>query len=259
MQPRIIEVIGAPGSGKSTIYDALCQRWRHSSNWIYPGALLYQNRADRTIRQSFEYFLRCALKKKLHAPITTNDGIRYIKCNDVFASYCLQLLSDPDYVQSNDIASKYRSIYFLYRDFCLRQAILDAAPDKPCLVDEGFLQKSFLVSRATQNIGQIIDKYIHLMTTPLAVIVVAVADIEVLLRRIRSRKKVIASHIGMTDSELRKDLEFWVATQSLIAKKAKETGIFVFEIDGQVSIRTNVNIINKVVSKNTFQTIDQKP
>ena len=37
-------------------------------------------------------------------------------------------------------------------------------------------------------------------------------------------------------------------------KKAKETGIFVFEIDGQVSIRTNVTIINNAVSKKPFRT-----
>jgi ABC-type bacteriocin/lantibiotic exporter with double-glycine peptidase domain len=64
MKQKIIEIIGAPGVGKSTIYQSLCRTWKPGSEWVYPDVLLTLQPGFFSFRKWIVYHLRMLLRKK---------------------------------------------------------------------------------------------------------------------------------------------------------------------------------------------------
>lgn len=249
MRSRVVEFIGAPASGKSTIYDALCREWKSDSGWIYPGMLLGRQSLSITrLGEWTSYRVKRLLRMKLHHSTSVNDGLRYIRNHEELTSFYWDLLNNPDCSAGRDISLRFRAVYFLYRDFCQYQAIQDAAPAVPCLIDEGLLQKSFLIDRTLQEVGDLLDDYLPLLQLPCGIIWVNLEDTETLLQRLRNRKKIIATHIGKNDDELLDDLLNWRKVLELIVDKVQSYDIKIVRLNGQDSIKKNIGRIQEFVT-----------
>ncbi|WP_018479292.1 hypothetical protein [Pontibacter roseus] len=246
--PKLIEIIGPPGVGKSTIYSALCESWNKNLKWVHQDLLLApDNPGFVNIGGWLEYKLRGALGKRRPKSLAVDYGLRFINHNEKLASLCWNHLSDAN--DSKDMDKRFRSAYFLFSDFCRYQAIREKANGKACLIEEGFLQKSFLISSDEQAESPFIEKYLSLVPLPHAVFHINVSDNAVITNRLENRSKVIASHLGKDTEGLLEETEKWQRTQHLILQKLKEKNLRIFEINGEIAISENVHYMKNLLEE----------
>ncbi|UCS92962.1 hypothetical protein KZP23_20215 [Echinicola marina] len=247
--PNIVEIIGVPGVGKSSVFKELCNEWNSKQKWTHLDALINQGKTKSNgfINQSINLIKRF-LKVKKHQSFEINKGIQYAHNNEVLSQFFWQHLSNTEFEANADPALRFRSAFFLYRDFCRYQAIHDNANGIPCIMDEGFLQKSFLVHKDKKIIEAVLDDYLSLIQLPKAVIWVHVRPIHIILDRIKMRKKRIASHIDLGDEMLKIETKKWMRLIKLLIKKVEQKGVRIYKIDGRDSIENNVKKVKSILS-----------
>ncbi|HTE28573.1 hypothetical protein [Flavitalea sp.] len=247
MCAEIIEIIGPPGIGKTTIYNALCKKWRASFNWIYQGALLM----PAPSLEDFNSWIVFRIKKLLNGggakSIPIEFGLRFAQNHPRLANFCWEQLSDASIYQNDNSALRFRSVYLLYLDFCRYQAIDEKKSFIPCLLNEGFLQKSFLVQSDLVLMPDLINKYLPLVPLPKAIIYVNTEDKGIIVQRLVNRSKTIASHLGKNKNDLLGDILKWQFQLELIISWMLDHNVVVYNIDGEKSIKENVLSITKIL------------
>ena len=243
-----IEFIGPPGVGKSSIYKRLCKKWHPNQHWTYPEALLGgQKPPIARLRNWIEFSARQILHKKIHYTFPESGGLHYIQEKEELANFYWKHFHNYDFPANKDISFRFRAIFYLYRDFCKHQAIQNAATDKLCILDEGFLQKSFLIHEDVEVMQNFLDEYLALLPLPRAIFWVDIDDVEVISNRIRHRQKIVASHIGKDNKDLIKDAIRWQQLAKIIAGKMDNYRVRVFKINGEMPIEDNVVRIQKTI------------
>ncbi|WP_186756783.1 nucleoside/nucleotide kinase family protein [Echinicola salinicaeni] len=247
--PNIVEIIGAPGVGKSSIFKELCNEWDNKQKWTHLDALITQSkrRSEGFVKKSID-LIKYIFKIKKHQSIQINKGIQFVQNHEELSKFFWQHLSNTEFDANADPAQRFRSAFFLYRDFCRYQDIQDNANGIPCVMDEGFLQKSFLVHKDKKIIDAVLDDYLSLIQLPKAVIWVHVKPVDIILDRIRNRKKRIASHIDLGDKKLKYETKKWRRLIKLLIKKVEQKGVQVYKIDGMDPIEKNVAKVKSFLS-----------
>jgi adenylate kinase family enzyme len=250
MKPKIIEIIGPPGVGKSTIYQSLCSSWKSHSNWVHPDVLLTSQPAFFTFRKWLGYRLRMMLGKKLTKAIPVDYGMRFAGQQQELAKFCWQRLTDLQLYDDAEISKSFRSAYFLFTTFCMYQAIMERSSAKPCIIQEGFLQKSFFIREDEAPdglINELLNKYLRLIPLPYAVIYMDTPDVNEIIKRLRGRNKVIASHVDKDNDALRRDIERWQHMHNIILEKLQHAGVLIVRIDGKQPVTKNVSEIKELL------------
>ena len=247
MKSRIIEIIGPPGIGKTTIYDALCKTWRSQAPWIYPEALYIQELQHPSLLNRITYGLKKAAGKKISKSIPVEYGLRFAEQYWELANFYWNYLSNPSVYPDEEINKRFRSVHFLYSDFCKYQVIAESNHKKLCIVNEGLLQKSFFIHDDEMFMRDVIERYIPLLPLPGAVFFINTYDRELIVERLMARKKIIASHIGKNKGQLLDDTERWQHLLHFILSKMHALNVPVFTIDAGKTVKENVNYINQVL------------
>lgn len=251
MVTGIIEIIGPPGIGKTTLYNALCKEWRPSCNWIFQEALLTPVPSFADFNNWIEYKIRKALKRKISKNISTEFGLRFAGSHPEFTNFCWQQLCDDVYA-NNNAGMCFRSVYFLYSDFCRYQAIIEKESSIPCILNEGLLQKSFLIQNDLESMTNLIDRYLALIHLPKAVIYINTENKELIVERLIRREKIIATHTGKNKAELFEDIVKWQYQTELITSWMRNHKVLVYNIDGAKSVKENVLIITGILEKQKY-------
>lgn len=247
---KTIEIIGPPGVGKSTLYNLICKKWRPDYPWIYQDALLAPEKPNiANLTKWFEYRYLVLTGKKRAKSLPTEYGLRFINKHPQFAELCWNYLNNSNKGINGNLDKSFRSAYFLFRDFCRYQAIEEKNTSSRCLVDEGFLQKSFLVKESKIACARSIEEYVSLAPIPYAIVHIKVDDSTLIKERLRARDKMIASHLGIDDSGLLEDINNWKITLDLITGKLNENKTPIYLIDGSMPIKENVKSILNFLSE----------
>jgi adenylate kinase family enzyme len=250
MKSKVIEIIGPPGVGKSTIYHSLCRKWENGSQWVYPEVLLTNKPPLFPVRKWMIYRMRLLLHKKLVKTIPVDYGLRFDEQQQQLAKFCWQHLSDASFYGDRDTNKRFRSAYFLFSAFCLYQAIIEKATETPCIIEEGLLQKSFFIrdNEADDQLSKsLLNEYLELVPLPYAIIYIDTPDTNEVVKRLRGRSKVIASHFGKNDEALRRDIEQWRHVQDNILERMKTAGVSIIRINGMQPVKENVTEILKML------------
>lgn len=250
MGNKIIEVIGPPGVGKSTIFQALCHQWKPHFNWIYQDVLLGPEKPPVThFPQWLKYKAHLLLGKKLTKSIPVEYGLRFADENKALAKFYWDYLSNQDLASNGEAAHRFRSAYFLFSDFCRYQAIRENTCSKPCLIDEGFLQKSFLIQADQHYVRALVDQYLALLPLPYALLYIDTPHKNIISERLRNRKKVHISHIGKDDAALMEETGKWQDLFDTILEKVENRNVLTYRIDGAQPIARNVKLIQEFLAE----------
>ena len=249
MDSKIIEMVGPPGIGKTTLYESLCRAWHPSATWIYQEALLNPEPPFTAPGKWMVYHAKKLLGQKIAKSIPIDNGLRFIEHHPELSDFLWSHLSDSRTYTGNETDKRFRAAYFLFLDFCRYQAISQHASLKPCLVNEGLLQKSFFINEEEAYVLDRITKYTSLLPLPRAVIYMDTPDKSVILRRLQARKKVIASHWGKDEPALLRDIEKWQHTLKATLKKLQAQNVPICYIDGTRPLDENVLSVMNILSQ----------
>jgi thymidylate kinase len=253
MKTKIIEIIGPPGVGKSTIYQSLCNTWKPGSRWIYPDLLLTTRPGIFSPGKWLGYHGRILLHKKLTKTIPVEFGLRFAAEQQELADFCWKYISYIQFYNKEEINKRFRAAYFLFTTFGMYQAIFEKAPADPCIIQEGFLQKSFFIqdNRNEQLTNSLLDTYLHLVPLPYAVIYMDTPESSEIVKRLMGRNKVIASHLDKDAAALQRDVEHWQQAQHKILERLKSAGVLIVRINGMQPVGENVSSIKKLLNEIT--------
>jgi adenylate kinase family enzyme len=252
MAAEIIEIIGPPGIGKTTFYNALSKKWRPSCYWTYQEALLTTKPTFSDFNNWIKYRIKRILKKKLSKSVPIEFGLRFAQLHPELANFCWQQLSDENVCANIKIEMRFRSAFLLYLDFCRYQAIAEKESITPCVLNEGLLQKSFLVQRELRVMSDLINKYLTLVPLPRAIIYINSEDKELIVERLINREKIIATHLGKNKKELLEDIITWQYQLELIISWMLDHNVMVYNIDGARSVKENILFITKILEKQKY-------
>jgi len=248
MATEIIEIIGPPGVGKTTLYDALCLQWKPSYNWIHQDAVLSPAPVIKDFRNWAEFKLKSILKRKWSRSVPTEFGLRFVQLHPGLSDFCWQRLSSERSFTENITDIRFRTAFHLYADFCRYQAIAEKGSSMPCVLNEGLLQKSFLIQSDARIMSDLLNRYLMLVPLPAAIIYID-TDKARIVGRLMNRRKVIATHHGKNRDELLDDIVHWQGLLQLTISWMINHQVPVYTIDGARSVSENVLTILKLLGK----------
>jgi energy-coupling factor transporter ATP-binding protein EcfA2 len=250
MMSRIVELVGPPGVGKSTLYGALCAAWTPASPWTHQDALL--SPAKPSISQVsawLEYNVKVMLGRRRTKSIPVDFGLRFSDLHNEFAHFCWNHLSTSGVPLNQEIGQRFRSSYFLFNDFCRYQAILEKPSKSPCIIEEGFLQKSFLLHDNGSQLEELLKSYLRLIPLPQAILLIDSANTDLIVKRLRQRKKTIASHLQADDRQLAIETRKWQQLLQFATSALEKNGVQVYRLDAELPVRENVAMATRYLGQ----------
>jgi adenylate kinase family enzyme len=245
MGKHIIEFLGPPGVGKSSLYNALCQQWHQDSNWIHQDALLAPPKPGMLdFTNWLAYTFQVLQGKKRAKSIPIEYGLRFADQHQELAGFYWDHLSDPVFFQDPALDKRFRWAYFLFSDFCRYQAIQQKPSNRPCVIDEGLLQKSFLLHEDEELMRHVMRRYLALVPLPYAIVYIDTPDQQILLDRLQKRKKKLPAHLEKNTQAVLAETGKWQRLLQTILELVKEQQVIICAVDGARPIPENVQRIS---------------
>jgi deoxyadenosine/deoxycytidine kinase len=247
----IIEIIGPPGVGKTTLYDALCLQWKPSCSWTHQDAVLTPTPPFADFKNWIEYKIRKSFKRKLSKAVPNEFGLRFAQLHPGLADFCWQRLSAEHFDGKTGTEMRFRSAFLLYSDFCRYQAIAEKNSFIPCILSEGLLQKSFLIQSDAGIMSDLLNTYLMLVPLPSAVIYINGSK-EMIVERLMSRKKLLPTHRGKSRNELLENIVHWQHQCQLTVTWMSDHSVPVYSLDGAKPIKENVSSLVRILEKQEY-------
>src|SRR5687767_4597624 len=96
MPVDIIEIIGPPGIGKTTMYNALCKNWRSSMKWTHQNAIVNPIPLLSDLNNWIRYHAKKLFKMDLSKSVPLEFGIRFAQSNPALVNFRWRQLSDEN-------------------------------------------------------------------------------------------------------------------------------------------------------------------
>ena len=190
----IIEFIGAPGVGKSTIYKELIKRRGINSKWAPQSHFLPKIRKARfsTLRY-WELLTRKLVSKPLYdSNKITTSAYKFLKENPQFISLCWDLIDINRREDHLQIDNRFRSAYYLFSVFGTFQCIKDSSDQRICITDELLVHRIIQITKEAVNSDDI-SRFAQYVPLPQALVLFDAPAI-VIAKRIIERERQIIRH-----------------------------------------------------------------
>jgi len=254
MSVPVFEIIGAPGSGKTSLINHILKCTSLNSRPVISSPAIAIKVPRRYFRGFSKLSFALSNKADLFNKILLSGagGINhdYFKMESDknltdFVDYSLGLIysQESSWIRKSLIAK-------WWTDTFLNRMRLECSTEKQllCLDDEPLSYRLSLFSFLTDQ--SVIRKYYEIMPLPSGVVHIQVSKEEI-LQRLRSRDRVAVRHKNLSEEDLIIDIAFSVNVANLARDVLESRGVPVLQLDGSNNIESNAECVINFVRNST--------
>lgn len=244
-----MEIIGAPGVGKTTIYEALAKLWSKKEPWALSKEFLpILHVSDIQTPLKWLYLIRRLLgKPSVDQKKVTNAAYTFLQENRAFSSLCWDLIHKNRTEDHLGVDNRFRSAYYVYKVFGVYQSIVTSCDNRICVTDELLTHRIIQLTKESVNKNEI-REFVNALPLPAGIICLD-APVEVLKKRLTERQRRIIRHQGRNSSDLAKVASHDRAKLLFLCKELEERGVSVLYINASQSINSCVREIIRQIPK----------
>lgn len=242
---KIIELMGSPGVGKTTIYNQIRANWKKNYNWI-PEEMLFPK--EKLLSEKYSVSILNILrliflnKEKYDVAAIEEAGSRFVNFYPEYIDKCWHNI-DCIYKKNLDRADlRFQKMAYLNKLIQKIQIIREQTTNQIAIVDEGLVHliANFLSEdKASLEVKKEIKKFLQIMPLPDGVISVETTLEENTLRLLQ-RKKIISMHKSLIKSQLEKIMYIDHQRREAVNNVLKAQEIPVLRINSSDKINLNV-------------------
>lgn len=259
--PKIVEIVGPSGSGKSSVYKELKARWEYGFDWVTYDHVNYSPEAKigRIINKAQRILKDIIPRKKPDVPKpAVNDEWKFVGSNndyflgnehEIFKSVLMDLIDEHCKVGYNGADKRFITAYMIMWSMARIDTVKSVKnDDRFCILDQG----EGLISRIMHLTSPSFDEkaltlYLEHVPNP-EVLFFLDTDVDTIIKRVKTRKRSSSLHEGMNDSEI---LRYTEKTKEFLGKAAdflKNNGVDVYRINSSQTIDQVVTKITTLLS-----------
>jgi thymidylate kinase len=232
--PKIVELLGPSGVGKSSLYFSLQKKWNKDDRWAIYHDFIYQRKNNTIVSTLLK--LRSLKYKVSNTDYLWNDGKitdqkkEFASRYPEFMSVFLDLVNDNAKYGFNGEDKRFFIIYYMLKSMERLHNVLERTGDnRICLIDEALLSRIMHLNSPEFTRDDLLS-YLNAMPLPDAVIYLN-ASPDKIVRRIQKRARTSTLHQGLEDNDI---LKYTINTQSLMEfslEVLKEKGVNILTLD----------------------------
>lgn len=255
--PRIVEIIGPSGSGKSSIYNSLKEKWSSDDPWVTYDHVKYSHvsPAERMIRRfqkairSFNPFLKREIPKTEMIPewkVIDHRNQTFLGDDYAGAKSVLMDLVEKHAKSAYDGSDKrFNTIYMLMWSIAQIDTLKRMKEDdRFCILrqGEGLISRVMHLNSPTFDENALIT-YLDAVPLPDVLFVLQLDPVEI-VNRIKKRDRMSTLHKGMDGQEL---FRYTQSTYNLLQRAAgfaENHGVHVYRVDVSDPVENSVERIS---------------
>lgn len=249
---KIVELMGSPGVGKTTIYQEMSGEWNKNYNWI-PSEFLFPK--EKLVLENYSRFILNVLRLIMgkRGPVDTtameDAGARFIGLYPDYIDRCWNNINCIHRKNENGLDLRFQKISYLYKLIQKIQILRERESNQIAVVDEGLVQlitSSLCKKAALAETKEEIENFLQIMPLPDGIVSIE-TNLEENTKRLLQRKKVISMHKSLVQGQLEKVVCIDHERRATINTILDTRAIPFLRINSSDKVATNVSkIINFV-------------
>ncbi len=225
---HIVELVGSPGVGKSTIYKQLEKKWKVTYSWI-PYKYLFP-RKNKSLSFYTSFLTELGISKNLadvDVDALREAGDRFVGLYPEYMDACWNNINTRQKKHLNGLDLRFAKTHYLRQLIQKIQCIKEAESSKIAIVDEGLIHSIYnglYWSENEEDEKKEIKALLNIIPLPKALISVETPFTEN-IRRLLGRKKVLSMHKSLMVSDLENIIQQNRAKRYLINNIIQEHNI----------------------------------
>lgn len=242
---KLIEFCGAPGVGKSTIYQALSERWKENENWIpahqiYPRKLKSQN--------PFKKFVNSVLEREqsLDDKAMRKAGGRFVALYPAYVDQCWAHIMGKEKKGLNGTDQRFEKASHVFKMMQRVQTCREHQATQNVIIEEGLVNAvgNALHLLDSAALADEIKALFQNMPLPDGLILVE-ADADTVVGRIKARKRFVPSFENVPQNDLLRAIEEVSALRKAAVEVYQNEGHPVLYVNAANPVSQNADSVLK--------------
>lgn len=242
---KIVELVGAPGVGKTTLFKEIEARWNKNDNWM-PGQYFYPRK--KIISENSGSFILNTFRRirdrngKVDTREMEEAGARFVELYPEYINECWNNISCTQKRNANGLDLRIQKASYLHKLVQKIQTLSEQKSNKTAIIDEGLIHILTSVLCERQSFKEEIECFLQIMPIPAGIISIE-TNVAENIKRLANRKKVIPMHKSLHNGQLENVIRLDHNKRAVVNAVIKSKTIPFLHIDSANEIGSNVSKI----------------